>query len=351
MSAGSPKDLIRAKALELGFSAVGFARAEGLPQWKSDLDAYLADGRHGGMDWMAETAERRADPQVLWPDAQSVVVLGSNYAPADDPLKLTRLPERGNISVYARNRDYHDLLKRRLKALGRWMAENWCCELKVFVDTAPVMEKPLAARSGLGWRGRHTNVVSRRFGSWLFLSEIFTTLELEADPPEPDHCGSCRACVDSCPTRALDGEGHIDARRCISYLTIESRDPIPDDLADAMGNRLYGCDDCLAACPWNKFAPPTREPDFLPRVELTAPLLADLIQLDEGGFREVFTASPVKRAGYERFMASVLIAAGNGGRRNLLPAAERRQDDPSPLIRAAARRAVSLLRGQGAGQL
>lgn len=351
MNGGSAKDLIRAKALELGFSAVGFAPAEGCAEWRENLDAYLAEGRHGDMEWMAETAGRRADPRALWPEARSVIALGTNYAPAGDPLKLTRMPERGNVSVYARNRDYHDLVKRRLKALGRWMAETWCCELKVFVDTAPVMEKPLAARAGLGWRGRHTNIVSRKFGSWLFLAEVFTTLEIEPDRPETDHCGSCRACVDACPTAALDGEGRIDARRCISYLSIESKSPVPEDLRPGLGNRLYGCDDCMAACPWNKFAPPTREPDFLPRVELTAPLLADLVMLDEAAFREVFTASPVKRAGYERFLANVLFAVANGGRRDLLDKVEARRDDPSPLIAEAARWAASVLGGEGAGQL
>lgn len=351
MTGADVKSQIRAKALELGFSDVGFARAQALPEWKESLDAYVAEGRHGTMQWMAETAERRADPQILWPESRSVIVLGTNYAPAGDPLKLIRMPERGNISVYARNRDYHDLVKRRLKALGRWMAESWGCELKVFVDTAPVMEKPLAAQGGLGWRGRHTNIVSRRFGSWLFLAEVFTTLEIEPDPPETDHCGSCRACVEACPTNALDGEGRIDARRCISYLTIESKSPVPEDLRPGLGNRLYGCDDCMAACPWNKFAPPTREPDFLPRVELTAPKLADLARLDEAGFREVFTASPVKRAGYERFMAGVMIAIGNSGRADLGEEAERRRDDPSPLVRDAARWAVSVLGRQGPGKL
>lgn len=348
---GDAKAQIRAKALDLGFSDVGFARAEAFPHWKTDLDGFVAEGRHGTMEWLADTADRRADPRVLWPEARSVVVLGTNYAPAGDPLTLTRLSERGNISVYARNRDYHDLVKRRLKALGRWMVECWGCELKVFVDTAPVMEKPLAERAGLGWKGRHTNIVSRRFGSWLFLAEVFTTLELEPDPPETDHCGSCRACVDACPTRALDGDGRIDARRCISYLTIESKEPVPPDLRPDMGNRLYGCDDCLAACPWNKFAVPTREPDFLPRVELTAPRLADLARLDEAAFREVFTASPVKRAGYERFLCSVLIAIANSGRRDLMPLVEARRTDPSPVIRAMAEWAVLFSGRQDPGQL
>ncbi|CAA7623329.1 tRNA epoxyqueuosine(34) reductase QueG [Magnetospirillum sp. SS-4] len=345
------KDAIRAKALELGFSQVGFAAAAAPPGWKADLAAYVADGRHGDMGWMADTLDRRADPQALWPEVRSVVVLGTSYAPKGDPLDLIRRPERGVISVYARNRDYHDTVKKRLKALGRWLAETTGCALKVFVDTAPVMEKPLAGQSGLGWRGRHTNIVSRSFGSWLFLSEIFTTLEIEPDPPEPDRCGSCRACVDACPTAALDGDGHIEPRRCISYLTIETRGGIPAELRPLMGNRVYGCDDCMAACPWNKFAPPTTEPDFLPRVELTAPLLADLARLDEAGFREVFTASPVKRAGRDRFVASVLVAIGNSGRAELAVHVERLRNDPSPLVRAMADWAASALAGQGSGQL
>ncbi len=345
------KNSIRAKALELGFSQVGFAPASGDPRWKADLNAYLADSRHGDMEWMAETAERRASPQALWPEARSVIVLGTNYAPKGDPLDLTRRPERGNISVYARNRDYHDTVKKRLKALGRWLVGQYGGALKVFIDTAPVMEKPVAEQAGLGWRGRHTNLVSRRWGSWLFLAEIFTSLEIEPDPPEHDHCGSCRACVDACPTRALDGEGHIEPRRCISYLTIEAKAAVPAELRPLMGNRIYGCDDCLAACPWNKFATPATEPDFLPRVELTAPLLADLAQLDEADFREVFTASPVKRAGRDRFVASVLIAIGNSGRIDLIASAARLRDDPSALVRATADWAVSALAGQRAGQL
>ena len=345
------KDAIRAKALELGFSQVGFAAAAAPPDWKTDLAAYVADGRHGDMGWMADTLDRRADPKVLWPDARSIIVLGTNYAPRGDPLDLTRRPERGNVSIYARNRDYHDTVKKRLKALGRWLAETSGCDLKVFVDTAPVMEKPLAEQAGLGWRGRHTNIVSRRWGSWLFLSEIMTTLEIEPDPPERDRCGSCRACVDACPTQALDGDGHIEPRRCISYLTIEAKGGIPAGLRPMMGNRVYGCDDCLAVCPWNKFATPTTEPDFLPRVELTAPLLADLARLDDAAFREVFTASPVKRAGRERFVANVLIAMGNSGRPELAGIAEDLRNDPSPLVRAMADWAASILAGEDPGQL
>ncbi|MDO8607112.1 MAG: tRNA epoxyqueuosine(34) reductase QueG [Phaeospirillum sp.] len=345
------KAAIRAKALELGFSQVGFAPATGDPRRAADLAAYVADGRHGDMGWMAETQDRRSSPQALWPEARSVIVLGANYAPKGDPLDLTRRPERGNISIYARNRDYHDTVKKRLKTLGRWLVEHQGCALKVFVDTAPVMEKPLAAQAGLGWRGRHTGIVSRRWGSWLFLAEIFTTLEIEPDPPESDRCGTCRACVDACPTGALDGDGRMEPRRCISYLTIEAKGAIAAELRPLMGNRIYGCDDCLAACPWNKFATPTTEPDFLPRVELTAPLLTDLAQLDEADFKEVLTASPVKRAGRERFIASVLIAIGNSGRKDLAAAAAQLRDDPSPLVRAMAEWAVSALAGEGAGQL
>jgi epoxyqueuosine reductase len=339
----NPKELIRAKALELGFAQVGFAAASGPGAAAHDLARFVADGRHGSMAWMAETMDRRQSPLSLWPQAKSVVVLGTHYTPKGDPLANLARPDRGNISVYARNRDYHDLVKRRLKALGRFMAENWPCELKVFVDTAPVMEKPLAQAAGLGWRGRHTNIVSKRFGSWLFLAEIFTTLEIEPDAPHADHCGSCRACVDACPTQALDGEGRIDARRCISYLTIEAKEAVPEELRARLGNRLYGCDDCLAACPWSKFAPPTTEPDFLPRIELQMPRLADLAQLDEEGFRQLFTASPVKRAGYERFMASVMIAMGNSGDARFLDVVRRRADDPSLHIREMAGWAVSAL--------
>jgi len=328
-------------ALELGFDAVGFASASG-EGWGADLKGWLAEGRHGDMAWMAETVERRGSPQGLWPEARSVVVLATSYAPGDDPLALAAYPERGAISVYARNKDYHDLVKKRLKALGRWVVDHFGGELKVFVDTAPVMEKPLAAQAGLGWQGRHTNLVSRRLGNWFVLSEIFTTLELAPDPPERDHCGTCRKCQAACPTGAIEG-GRLDPRRCISYLTIEHKGTIPAELRPAFGNRIYGCDDCLAVCPWNKFAAPTKAPDFLPRAELTAPRLADLAALDDAGFRQVFAGSPVKRVGRDRFIRNVLIALGNSGGLEPLAAAERLVDDPSPLVRAMAAWAVRRL--------
>ncbi|MEO5337006.1 MAG: tRNA epoxyqueuosine(34) reductase QueG [Magnetospirillum sp. WYHS-4] len=300
----------------MGFDAVGFASSAADPEDGRRLAAYLAEGRHGGMDWMAANADRRASPQALWPEARSVVVLGLNYMPGGDPLAVLRQPDRGAVSLYARGRDYHDVMKTRLKRLARWMAERWPCEVKVFSDTAPVMEKPLAARAGLGWQGKHTNLVSRRFGSWLFLGEVFTTLELPADAPETNRCGFCDRCVKACPTGALDPHhpGRIDARRCISYLTIEHKGEIPPDLAARLGNRVFGCDECLAACPWNKFARPAREEAFLPRAELLAPRLADLIDLDDGGFREVFAGSPLKRTGRDRLVRNARAAQANGGR-------------------------------------
>lgn len=338
------KEAIRAKALELGFDTVGFAPANG--NWSAGLEAFVADGRHGTMAWMEDRRDQRAAPQGLWSEVRSVVVLGCNYAPSGDPLALLAHPERGHVSVYARNKDYHDLMKRRLKALGRWMAEQYGCALKVFVDTAPVMEKPLAAQSGMGWQGKHSNVVSRRFGSWLFLSEIYTTLDLEPDPPEPDHCGRCTRCRDACPTAAIVADGQVDARRCISYLTIEHKGPIPEDLRPLMGNRIYGCDDCMAACPWDKFAPSTREPDFLPRIELTAPRLADLAALDDATFREVFSGSAIKRIGRDRMVRNVLVAMGNSGLPHLAATAAALTDDPDEGVRDAARWAVARLQVQ-----
>jgi epoxyqueuosine reductase len=290
------------------------------------------------MGWLAGTAARRGDPQVLWPQARTVVVLGINYAPQEDPLAVHDARDRGAVSVYARGRDYHDTLKRRLKTLAQWIEERWPGGLKLFVDTAPVMEKPLAERAGLGWQGKHTNLVSRDFGSWLFLGEIYLSLALEPDAAEADHCGSCRRCLDACPTAAFPAPHRLDARRCISYLTIEHKGMIPLELRPLIGNRIYGCDDCLAVCPWNKFAHATREPDFLPREELTAPRLAALAELDDAAFRRLFAGTAIKRTGRDRFVRNVLVALGNADPEDpdLVAAAERRLDDAAPLVRAAA---------------
>ena len=340
------RDAIRAKALELGFAELGIAPAAAAGEMAADLAGYLAEGRHGEMTWMADKADRRADPAVLWPAARSVIVAADNYGPAGDPLARLDSPDRGNVSVYARGADYHDVLKKRLKALARWLVGEFGGEVKVFTDTAPVMEKPLAARAGVGWQGRHTNLVSRRFGSWLFLGEIFTTLALAADTAEHDHCGSCRACEAACPTGALAG-GRIEPRRCVSYLTIEYSGVIDAGLRRPMGNRIYGCDDCLAVCPWNKFARPTEESAYLPRAELTAPRLADLAGLDDAAFRKVFAGSPIKRIGRSRFLRNVLIALGNSGRPDLAPAVIARLDDPAPLVRGMAVWAVRQLLPEG----
>jgi epoxyqueuosine reductase len=295
------------------------------------------------MGWMQTTAQRRADPKVLWGEAKSVIALGVNYAPSHDPLESLERRERGVISVYAQGADYHDVLKRRLKRLAGWIAETYGAEVKVFVDTAPVMEKPLAAAAGIGWQGKHTNLVSREYGSWLFLGSIFTTLELEPDEAERDRCGTCTRCLDICPTRALPRPYEIDARRCISYLTIEHKGHIGREFRDAIGNRIYGCDDCLAVCPWNKFAQAAREVAFHPRIELTAPLLHELSTLDDAGFREIFRGSPVKRIGRDRFLRNVLIAIGNSGIASLAGAAEARLNDASPVVRAMAVWALSKL--------
>jgi len=295
------------------------------------------------MAWMQETAERRADPRVLWADVRSIVMLGLNYGPDQDPRALLRERDRGNISVYARNRDYHDIIKGKLKQLAGRLASRTGSEVKVFVDTAPVMEKPLAAASGLGWQGKHTNLVSREFGSWLFLGSIFTALDLPVDPPERDHCGSCRACLDACPTNAFPAPYRIDARRCISYLTIENAGPIPREFRAAMGNRIYGCDDCLAACPWNKFARAASEMKLKPRAELERPALTDLAALDDAAFRAFFSGSPVKRIGRDRFVRNVLVAIGNSEDPTLLPAVRSLLGDPAPVVRGAAVWALSRL--------
>ena len=305
------REAIRTKALEMGFDVVGFAPADIGPGPKQSLEQYIADGRHGTMDWMAGRRPERASPTGLWADVKSVISLGLSYAPAETPNTSLGHKDRGTISVYARGRDYHDVMKKRLKALGRWMGETYKCELKVFVDTAPVMEKPLAQKAGIGWQGKHTNLVSREFGSWLFLSEIFTTLELPPSEPEIDHCGNCSACIDACPTGAIEPY-KMDARKCISYLTIEHRGEIASELVEKMGNRIYGCDDCLNACPWNKFAAPNTEPAFSPRAELMEPRLDDLLELDDKGFREFFSGSPIKRIGVERMKRNVIIAKKAG---------------------------------------
>ncbi len=308
--------------------------------WLAD---FLAAGRHGDMGWLAARAEWRADPRAMWPAARTVLALGLSYAPDRDPLELLRHPDRGIVSVYAQGRDYHDVVKRRLKRLARWLHETEGCAVKVFVDTAAVMEKPLAARAGIGWQGKHTNLVSREHGSWLFLGMVYTDLELAPDAAEEDHCGNCRRCLDACPTDAFPAPYQLDARRCISYLTIEHAGPVDPGLRPKLGNRIYGCDDCLAVCPWNKFARRTGEAEFLPRAELTAPRLADLARLDDPGFRQVFSGSPIKRIGRDRFVRNVLYALGNSGDPAMAAEAARLLDDPDPVVRDAAAWAVARL--------
>jgi len=336
MPATPDRETIRARALAAGFDVVRFARAETSETARNELRTFLDEGRHGEMGWLADKADRRADPRALWPAARSVIVMGVNYGPGSDPLEVLAKHDRGAISVYAQNRDYHDLIKGRLKQFASWLSSTYGVDVKVFVDTAPVMEKPLAQAAGLGWQGKHTNLVSRSFGSWLFLGEVFTTLELEPDTAESDHCGECHRCLDICPTRAFVGPYKLDARRCISYLTIEQKGPIPRDLRPLMGNRIYGCDDCLAVCPWNKFASVTTEPAFAPRATLTAPLLADLAKLDDAAFRALFSASPIKRIGRDRFVRNVLIAIGNSGDVSLVSAAKDLLGDAAPVVRGAA---------------
>jgi epoxyqueuosine reductase len=331
-----PRSLIRAHGEALGFDRVRFASADQAGEASEHLASYLADGRHGTMDWMARNAERRAAPGALWPEARSIVVLGANYGPPTDPREQLARAERGAISVYAQGDDYHDVIKTRLKQLASFIAGEFDADVKVFVDTAPVMEKPLAQASGLGWQGKHTNLVSREYGSWLFIGSVFTTLELAPDEPEEDHCGECRRCLDACPTNAFTAPYRIDARRCISYLTIEHKGHIAEEFRAAMGNRIYGCDDCLAVCPWNKFASVAHEARFHARAELKAPRLADLAHLDDAAFRELFRGSPIKRIGRDRFVRNVLIAIGNSKDHSLATEAERLLDDPSPLVRAMA---------------
>jgi epoxyqueuosine reductase len=319
-----------------GFDAVGVMRPDAVPEARARLEAFLASDAHGDMGWLAANPERRSDPKILWPEVRSIVMLGLNYGPDDDPLATLARRERGTISVYARGSDYHDAVKSKLKQVARWLLDAAGGDVKVFVDTAAVMEKPLAAAAGLGWQGKHTNLVSREFGSWLFLGAIFTTLALPADTPHADSCGNCRACLDVCPTAAFPAPYRLDARRCISYLTIEHKGPIPRELRPLMGNRIYGCDDCLAVCPWNKFAQAGREAKLAAREELRAPRLAMLARLDDARFRALFRKSPIKRTGRDRFVRNVLIAIGNSDDGSLAAEAEQLLHDPSPLVRGAA---------------
>jgi epoxyqueuosine reductase len=330
------KNALRERAKALGFDAFGIARPDATPEAKARLERFLADGWHGDMAWMETTAARRGAPRALWPDVRSIIMLGLNYGPDRDPLAQLEQHTRGAVSVYARGEDYHDLIKSRLKQLARWLVDHAGGEVKVFVDTAAVMEKPLAAAAGLGWQGKHTNLVSRQHGSWLFLGAIFTTLDLPADAAESDACGTCRACLDVCPTAAFPAPYRLDARRCISYLTIEHKGPIPRELRPLMGNRIYGCDDCLAVCPWNKFAQQGREAKLAARENLRKLSLAELARLDDAQFRALFTKSPVKRTGRDRFVRNVLIAIGNSGDASLAGEAERLLADAYPLVRGAA---------------
>jgi epoxyqueuosine reductase len=334
---------IRTKAFALGFDAVGFAPAALGPDARARLAAFLAAGQHGDMGWLADRAEQRAHPQSLWPEAQTIVALGLSYAPGFDALENLARPDRGTISVYARNRDYHDVLKGKLKHLAQFMVARFGGGVKIFTDTAPVMEKPLAQAAGLGWQGKHTNLVSRNHGSWLFLGEVFSTLPIAPSPPPTGRCGSCARCLAICPTNAFPAPYRLDATRCISYLTIEHRGPIPLELRPLMGNRIYGCDDCLAVCPWNRFATPGRDEKLRPRDDLAAPLLAELAALDDAGFRSRFAGSPIKRIGRNRFVRNVLNAIGNSADNALLPVARGLASDPDPIVADSAAWAAARL--------
>ncbi len=336
MNLEAVKRELAARAREEGFDAFGVTLPDAIENAAPRLHDWLESGAHGDMEWMATTRERRADPRVLWPDVRRVVVLGLNYGPDENPLALLEARSQAAISVYARGSDYHDLIKGKLKRLAQWLVSKTASDLKVFVDTAPVMEKPLAEAAGLGWQGKHTNLVSRSHGSWLFLGALFTNLELPKDVAEVDHCGSCRACLDVCPTGAFPAPYKLDARRCISYLTIEHKGPIPRELRPLIGNRIYGCDDCLAVCPWNKFAREGREAKLAAREENRAPSLAELARLTDAAFRARFSKSPIKRTGRDRFLRNVLTAIGNSGDASLVPEAVQLSTDPSPLVRGAA---------------
>ncbi|PKA44083.1 tRNA epoxyqueuosine(34) reductase QueG [Rhizobium sullae] len=338
---------VHAEAAALGFDLCRITRPDSIPEAKERLGEFIDAGRHGTMEWMAETRDRRGDPRTLWSDVKSIVVFGLNYGPEEDPRQILEKPDKAAISVYARNRDYHDVIKGRLKEIATRFAARAGVDVKVFVDTAPVMEKPLAAAAGLGWQGKHTNLVSRSHGSWLFLGSMFTTADLNIDGAEIDHCGSCRACLDACPTNAFPAPYQIDARRCISYLTIEHKGPIDPEFRPLIGNRIYGCDDCLAACPWNKFAASASEMKLQARKDLKEPSIAFLLTLDDAAFRTFFSGSPVKRIGRNRFIRNVLIAAGNSGDRGLIGQCRRLAADASPVVRAMAIWALSRLMDPG----
>ena len=332
----SLKSELRRRGIELGFDDVRITQPDGLEAAGSHLKTFLDNGYHGDMSWLENHADRRSSPSTLWPEVRSVILLVMNYAPNSDPLGGLSKKSTGNISVYARGKDYHDIVKKKLKVLAGWFHRETGCAVKVFVDTAPVMEKPLSAAAGLGWQGKHTNLVSRQFGSWLFIGSIFTTAEITADEPEADHCGSCRKCLDVCPTDAFPNAYELDARKCISYLTIEHKGHIGREFREPMGNRIYGCDDCLAVCPWNKFAQSSREIRFKAREGTDTPSLKKLLQLDDVSFRRLFAGSPIKRTGRDRFVRNVLIASGNSDDKTLLNDVIKLLDDPSDLVRAMA---------------
>lgn len=339
------KERLVAQALAEGFVSCRICRPWDVPEVPGRLQAFLDAGYHGQMGWMAERTHWRGDPAQLWPEARSVIMLAESYTPAENPMAVVGQADRGAVSVYARNKDYHDLVKKRLKRLARWLIAEAGDEtaVKVFVDTAPVPEKALGMAAGLGWQGKHSNLVSRDWGNWAFLGSVFTTLELPADTPEPDRCGSCRACLDSCPTDAFPTPYQVDARRCISYLTIEHKGPVEEELRGKMGNRIYGCDDCLAACPWNKFAVAASDMRYAAREELKAPKLAELAALDDAAFRAMFSGSPIKRIGRDRFVRNVLYAIGNSGLPELRAVAQELVADPDPAVADAAAWAVTRL--------
>ncbi|WP_017927705.1 tRNA epoxyqueuosine(34) reductase QueG [Limimaricola hongkongensis] len=344
----SLKDRLRETALAEGFAEMGICRPDAIPEAAGRLATYVEEGRHGQMGWMEERMHWRGDPAALWPEARSVIMLAEAYTPRHDPLEVLGHPDRAAISVYAHGRDYHDLVKKRLKRVGRWLLEQLPEEqIKVFVDTAPVMEKPLAQAAGLGWQGKHTNLLGRTVGNWVFLGAIFTTAELPVDAPAREKCGSCTRCLDICPTRAFPAPFQLDARRCISYLTIEHKGPVPEEFREALGNRIYGCDDCLAVCPWNKFAQDATEMRYFGKVD--APPLADLARLDDAAFREMFSGSPIKRIGRDRFLRNVAYAIGNSGDPGLLPTARDLAAEPDPVLAEAGQWAVRRLEGQGDG--